>query len=264
MDNQKKHPSRGIKPGRAHTQRNTRFFIPEFLLLLLSKAPYIALAALLGCAFSLGYSSLALPPLYTATAKLYVLGQESIDPGLPSLRTGTLLTIDYQEVFGTWEVQQEVMHALGSEAQKLCPDRLEIRSPEGTRVLYIRYTDDDPALAAKTANSYALAGRRFMFAAMDLPQPLLFSMAAPPSERSSMGQKDILGMGFVWGIAFAVCVIFLKFTFDQHPRGPQDVEAAAGLPTLAVIPVSEAPSDAQKSRRRRLWNLEKKKERFPS
>ena len=55
----------------------------------------------------------------------------------------------------------------------------------------------------------------------------------------SMGQKGFAAMGFILGTALAVCVIFLKFTFDDRPRKPQDIEVSAGIPTLAIVPKSK-------------------------
>ena len=78
-----------------------------------------------------------------------------------------------------------------------------------------------------------------MFAAMDIPHPVLFSAAVPPDESSGMGQKSFAAMGFILGTALAVCVIFLKFTFDDRPRKPQDIEVSAGIPTLAIVPKSK-------------------------
>ena len=116
---------------------------------------------------------------------------------------------------------------------------MEVSNPVGTRVLYISYTSEDPNAAAEAANAYAQAGREFMFAAMDIPQPVLFSAAVPPGESSGMGQKSFAAMGFILGTALAVCVIFLKFTFDDRPRKPQDIEVSAGIPTLAIVPKSK-------------------------
>ena len=227
----------GIKKDGAWQKK--QFSIWEFFLLLLSKAPYIVLAALLGAGLSLCYFKTMVPPRYTATAKLYITGQETLNLKLLSIRTGTLLTVDYQEVFKTWEVQENAADFHGSESQLLRPEQVEVSNPVGTRVLYISYTSEDPNAAAEAANAYAQAGREFMFAAMDIPQPVLFSAAVPPDESSGMGQKSFAAMGFILGTALAVCVIFLKFTFDDRPRKPQDIEVSAGIPTLAIVPKSK-------------------------
>ena len=233
----------GIKKDGAWQKK--QFSIWEFFLLLLSKAPYIVLAALLGAGLSLCYFKMMVPPRYTATAKLYITGQETLNLKLLSIRTGTLLTVDYQEVFKTWEVQENAADFHGSESQLLRPEQVEVSNPVGTRVLYISYTSEDPNAAAEAANAYAQAGREFMFAAMDIPQPVLFSAAVPPDESSGMGQKGFAAMGFIWGTALAVCVIFLKFTFDDRPRKPQDIEVSAGIPTLAIVPKSKVSSGAK-------------------
>ena len=227
----------GIKKDGAWQKK--QFSIWEFFLLLLSKAPYIVLAALLGAGLSLCYFKMMVPPRYTATAKLYITGQETLNLKLLSIRTGTLLTVDYQEVFKTWEIQENAADFQGSESQLLRPEQVEVSNPVGTRVLYISYTSEDPNAAAEAANAYAQAGREFMFAAMDIPQPVLFSAAVPPGESSGMGQKGFASMGFILGTALAVCVIFLKFTFDDRPRKPQDIEVSAGIPTLAIVPKSK-------------------------
>lgn len=233
----------GIKKDGAWQKK--QFSIWEFFLLLLSKAQYIVLAALLGAGLSLCYFKMMVPPRYTATAKLYITGQETLNLKLLSIRTGTLLTVDYQEVFKTWEVQENAADFRGSESQLLRPEQVEVSNPVGTRVLYISYTSEDPNAAAEAANAYAQAGREFMFAAMDIPQPVLFSAAVPPSESSGMGQKGFAAMGFILGTALAVCVIFLKFTFDDRPRKPQDIEVSAGIPTLAIVPKSKVSSGAK-------------------
>ena len=227
----------GIKKDGAWQKK--QFSIWEFFLLLLSKAPYIVLAALLGAGLSLCYFKMMVPPRYTATAKLYITGQETLNLKLLSIRTGTLLTVDYQEVFKTWEIQENAADFQGSESQLLRPEQVEVSNPVGTRVLYISYTSEDPNAAAEAANAYAQAGREFMFAAMDIPQPVLFSAAVPPGESSGMGQKGFAAMGSNLGTAVAVCVIFLKFTFDDRPRKPQDIEVSAGIPTLAIVPKSK-------------------------
>lgn len=219
-----------------------QFSIWEFLLLLRTKAPYIVLSALLGAGLSLSYFNWMFPPRYTATAKLYITGQETLSMDLASIRTGTLLAIDDQEVFKTWELQEKAADLLGPESHLLRPEQVEISNPAGTRVLYISCTSEDPQAAAKIANAYALAGQEFMFTTMRIPQPILFSEAIPPDESSGMGQKGFAAMGFLWGASLAVCAIFLRFTFDDRPHKPQDIEAAAGIPTLAIVPKSKVLS----------------------
>lgn len=240
----------GEKAKKGGAWQKKQFSIWEFLLLLRAKVPYIVLSALFGAGLSLCYFNWILPPRYTATAKLYVAGQETFGMNLLSIRTGNLLAIDYQEIFKTWELQESVADILGAESSLLRPEQVEISNPAGTRVLYISCTAEDPQAAAEIANAYALAGQKFMFATMRISQPILFSEAIPPDESSGMGQKSFTAMGFIWGASLAVCAIFLRFTFDDRPHKPQDIEAAAGIPTLAIVPKSKVLSGTKTHRDR--------------
>lgn len=209
------------------------------------RPPYIVLAALLGAGLSLCYFKMMVPPRYTATAKLYITGQETLNLKLLSIRTGTLLTVDYQEVFKTWEVQENAADFLGSESQLLRPEQVEVSNPVGTRVLYISYTSEDPNAAAEAANAYAQAGRGVYVCGDGHSAAGLVFGGGPAGESSGMGQKGFAAMGFILGTALAVCVIFLKFTFDDRPRKPQDIEVSAGIPTLAIVPKSKVSSGAK-------------------
>ena len=247
---EKKDGSKDAQPGNQPQSAKTIDLV-ELFYYMLSKLHYILLGMLIGALLLGVYASRRVTPIYTATSKLYIMGTTGSSI-IADLQIGTVLTMDYQEVFKTWEIQKGTEASLGTEdCQKIQPDRLEIDNPEGTRVLYISYTCEDPQLAANAANAYALAGQKFMSGTMHIQQPLLFSEAIPPSERTSMGQKGFAAMGFLWGTAFAVWIIFMKFTFDDHPHRPEDIEAAAGIPTLAIIPKSQRLPGASNNKRQR-------------
>ena len=92
--------------------RSKRFKEPiELVYLVLSKFKYILLAAVLG-AFLLGaYAFMLMSPTYSSTAKIYITGQNSSSI-LADLQIGSYLTMDYQEVFKTWEVHEMVRKQL--------------------------------------------------------------------------------------------------------------------------------------------------------
>ena len=83
----------------------------ELVYLVLSKFKYILLSAVL-CAVLVGtYVFFIMDPVYAATAKLYIMGQDSSSI-LADLQIGSYLTKDYQEVFQTWEVHEMVREEL--------------------------------------------------------------------------------------------------------------------------------------------------------
>lgn len=109
----------------------------ELVYLVLSKFKYILLSAVL-CAVLVGtYVFFIMDPVYAATAKLYIMGQDSSSI-LADLQIGSYLTKDYQEVFQTWEVHEMVREELNLPyTYKDMQEMLTVTNPSDTRVLYI-------------------------------------------------------------------------------------------------------------------------------
>ena len=75
---------------------------------------------------------------------------------LSDLQIGSYLTSDYQEVFKTWEVHEQVLQNLGLDYEyEQLENMLSITNPADTRVLYITVNSDDPEEATAMANEYA-------------------------------------------------------------------------------------------------------------
>lgn len=203
---------------------------------------YVVVAALLLALLGGVYGKIMVRPMYAATAKLYIVGQTESSINLSSLQIGTVLSLDYQEVFKTWEVHEMVRQELGlnysySQMQSL----VNVTKPDDTRVLYITVNHPDPQLAADMANAYAEAAQRFILETMDGDAPNIFSVALVPSASVSTGGSSYIIIGFLLGTILSIGVITLMFVFDDRPRNPANVEDLTGLPTLAVLPVLDMP-----------------------
>lgn len=232
----------GIKKDGAWQKK--QFSIWEFFLLLLSKAPYIVLAALLGAGLSLCYFKMMVPPRYTATAKLYITGQETLNLKLLSIRTGTLLTVDYQEVFKTWEVQENARISLARRVSSSCLSRWRSATRMGPGCCISAIPAKIPMRQQKLQTPMRRQAGSLCLRRCTFRSRSCFRRRSA-GESSGMGQKGFAAMGFILGTALAVCVIFLKFTFDDRPRKPQDIEVSAGIPTLAIVPKSKVSSGAK-------------------
>ena len=203
----------------------------------LSKCYLVILAALIG-AIWMGFMNVYFSqPVYTATSKLYIVGQtgESI---MYDLQIGTVLTLDYQEVFKTWEVHQMVNEQLKTEfPYSMLQSMIKVTNPEDTRILYITATYPDAQMAADIANAYAVAGKRFITEAMLTDEPTTFSVALVPSVSASSSTTSQIIKGFLLGTVLAGGLLVLAFVLDTRPKSPEDIMSCSGLPTLAVIPV---------------------------
>lgn len=212
----------------------------EFVYLILSKFKYILLAGVL-CAILAGtYAFFIMKPTYAATSKLYIMGQDSSSI-LADLQIGSYLTMDYQEVFKTWEVHEMVREELNLPySYKDMQAMLKVTNPSDTRVLYITVKNTDPNLATEMANAYAKAAKKFILETMDSEEPSTFSVALVPGTATGISRTSYVAIGLLAGTALAIAVILFKELLDNRPRTTEDIAQYADIPTLAIVPSTAA------------------------
>ena len=209
----------------------------ELFFRLLSKVHFIILAALIGAIY-MGMQASNSVTVYSATSKLYIVGSQGATINISDLQLGNLLTMDYTEVFRTWEVHEMVRSQLGlNYSYSQLQGMISVSNPPDTRVLYITARSTNPQLAADVANAYASAAKTFILQTMDGEAPNLFSVALVPSSGSSVSRSSYAMRGFMLGGVLATGVFVLLFVLDDRPRTPQDLQKLTGAPTLAVVPI---------------------------
>ena len=174
---------------------------------------------------------------YSATAKLYIVDTSSGSINIANLQLGTVLTLDYQEVFKTWEVHEMVIDELDlpytyAQMQSM----INVTNPEDTRILYITASYPDAKIAADIANAYAKAAKTFIINTMRGEEPSDFSIALEPSTGYTVSKSSRMIMGFMLGSVLAVGVLTLLFVLDERPRTPESISMYGGIPTLAILP----------------------------
>ena len=205
---------------------------------ILEKFWFVLISAVL-CASVIGILAGESVVTYSATSKLYIVNSNSAGLNIADLQLGTVLTLDYQEVFKTWEVHEMVIDDLElpytySQMQSM----LTITNPEDTRILYITITYPDAKMAADIANSYARAAQQFIINTMRGEEPSSFSIALEPSVGQSVSRSNRIIMGFMVGSVLAVGLLTLFFVLDDRPRSPEAIRQYGGIPTLAVFPAN--------------------------
>ena len=203
---------------------------------ILEKFWLVVICAILGTAV-MAFMARNNATTYTATSKLYIVDTSSGSLNIANLQLGTVLTLDYQEVFKTWEVHEMVIDDLGlpysyDQMQSL----LTVSNPEDTRILYITVRFPDAKMAADIANAYAKAAKTFIINTMRGEEPSDFSIALQPSSGYTVSKSSRMVMGFMLGSVLAVGVLTLLFVLDNRPRSPESIETYGGIPTLAVFP----------------------------
>jgi capsular polysaccharide biosynthesis protein len=240
------------KEGNAPRPEVKTIDLVELMCHVLSRIHYVLICALVGAIIMVVQAASAVP-VYSATAKLYIVGSQGATINVSDLQLGSMLTMDYEEVFRTWEVHEMVRSQLGVDyTYSQLQSMIRISNPEDTRILYITARHSNAQMAADIANAYASAARTFILQTMDAEEPNLFSVALVPSVASVVSKASNAVKGFMLGAVLAVGVIVLLFVLDDRPRTPEHIQQAADIPTLAVIPsISKKELTAQKRRRSR-------------
>jgi len=196
----------------------------------------VLLVAILGAGI-FGYTARNSVTTYTATAKLYIVNADSPSISFSDLQLGTVLTLDYQEVFKTWEVHEMVRQELDLPyTYDQMQSFITVTNPEDTRILYITARFPDGQTAADIANAYANAAKKFIINTMRGEEPSDFSVALVPSSGYTVSKSSSIIKGFLLGTVLALGVLTLLYVLDDRPRTPEDISTYGGIPTLAVLP----------------------------
>lgn len=208
----------------------------ELFFWVLSKIHYIIIVALIGAIFMGSNASKAIP-MYSATSKLYIVGNQGTALNVSDLQMGSMLTMDYEEVFRTWEVHEMVRSQLGlNYSYGQMQGMLSISNPEDTRVLYITVRNPDAQLAADLANAYATAAKTFILQTMDSEEPNVFSVALVPSVASRVSKATEALKGFLIGGVLMAGIFVVFHIIDDRPRTPEHIQKSADIPTLTIVP----------------------------
>ena len=246
---EKKDGSKDAQPGNQPQSAKTIDLV-ELFYYMLSKLHYILLGMLIGALLLGVYASRRVTPIYTATSKLYIMGTTGSSI-IADLQIGTVLTMDYQEVFKTWEVHQMVNDELGTNySYSMLQSMVSVANPEDTRILYITARHPDAQMAADIANAYATAAKKFITQTMNTDEPSTFSIALVPGVASGGGITGYVIRGILLGTLLAGGLLVLVFLLDNRPKSPEDVMRYANIPTLAVIPANPELSGAKKRGRK--------------
>lgn len=218
-------------------QQETELDVLELFYYLLEHIKQLVAAVVVGVLVMLLVSLFFLTPQYEATSKLYVMARNDSAVNLSDLQIGSYLTSDYQEVFKTWEVHEQVLQNLGLDYEyEELEDMLTITNPSDTRILYITVTSDDPVEATNMANEYANVARNYIYEMMGTEEPSLFSVALEPLEPVSPRKmlNTVLG-GLVGGLLMAA-ILVVRFIRDDKIKTADDITNYIGIPTLAIVP----------------------------
>lgn len=201
---------------------------------------WVVLASAVICAMLMGMLAGNSVTTYSATSKLYIVNLDNSGVNIADLQLGTVLTLDYQEVFKTWEVHEMVIEELDLPySYEQMQSMLTISNPEDTRILYITVSHPDAKMAADMANAYAKAAKTFIINTMEGVEPSDFSIALEPSIGYGASKGASVVIGFLGGGVLAAAILAVLFVLDDRPRSPESIRQYGGIPTLSVFPANK-------------------------
>lgn len=209
--------------------------------LLLHKIWIIILLGILGAGGTLAVNQFLLNPVYTSTAKVYVINREQDNKmTLSDLQTGTQLTKDYQILVKSRPVTEQVIHDLNlSMTYEQLAECILINTPQDTRIIEITVEQNNPELAKKIADSIAEISAEQMVRVMEIEKVNIIeqgNLSTLPA-RPNVILNTVLG-GLICAFLAAIIIIIL-FTLDDVIHSSEDIERYLGITTLSLIPVEE-------------------------
>ena len=249
LDEKQRNGQEGMAKKPAESSEAQSIDLAELLYYLVSKLHYILLGTLIGAVLLGVYATAYVTPVYTATSKLYIIGNAGTSI-LSDLQIGTALTKDYQEVFNTWEVHEMVNEELGTDySYSELQNMISVSNPDDTHILSITVKNTDSQKAAEIANAYATAAKRFIVQTMSTDEPSTFSIALIPGSASGTSVTGYVIRGMLLGTVLAGGILVLCFLLDNRPKSADDIIRYGNIPTLAVIPINSETSGAKRKLR---------------
>lgn len=222
-----------------NTKDNASIEIDVLFLLkkLWSKKFLIIFTALFFGTLSLIATIFLMDPAYTATTRVYVVGQSSESVTTQDLQAGSYLVKDYQEIIKSSEVLSKV---IANEESPLSTDELSnmisVVVPTDTRVISISVESKDPKVAAQLTNSVREVAAEKIKEVTKVQDVTTLEEAQVPEKPSSPNTKRNLILGALVGVAVAILGVLLSEVLDDRVKRAEEVEEVLGLTLLGVVP----------------------------
>ena len=185
-------------------------------------------------------SSFLITPIYTSTAKLYILSKSTSLTSLADIQLGTQLTQDYMVLVKSRPVVTKVIDNLELDmTYEGLSNIISVSNPSNTRILVIEARYPDAWVAKKIVDEFANVSKSQIAKIMDAEEPTIVENGyASPFPSSPNIMKNTI-IGGLLGIVIAAAVIIVLHLMDDTIKDTEDVEKYLGLSTLGMIPIEE-------------------------
>ena len=224
--------------------KKTEIDLVELFFYLETKLKWIALFFAAGAVISGLITFFLITPMYSATAKLYMVSASSDTlVNLTDLNLGTSLSADYQEVIKIRPIFEDVIDELELPySYEQLRDMTSITVVNNTRILSIKVTSPDPKEAMEIANAMAKDAENQVPKLMDTSKPHIIEPAIVPEKKSSPSYSKNIVIGALIGLVIILTILTTMFVMDDTFNSAEDVEKMFGIMPLTTIPESDIGS----------------------
>lgn len=224
----------------------------------------ILLVALLFGGAAFAFSKFVIPEEFQSTTKIYVLDKESGSGGQTTytdLQAGAQLTKDYAELITSRTVIEKVIadnHLESVYDYKEFLKKVEVNTPTDTRIVSITVTDTNPALAQALADDIRVEASDLIINTMQIDAVNTYEVANLPTEKSAPSCSKWALIGALLGALLVGGIVTLQYILDDTIKTSEDIEQYLGLSTLALIPLDENIGGAEKGKKKKNKNNDKR------
>ena len=214
--------------------------VGELLVYLLNRIWVVVLVAVLCGAGMFFYSKMTTVPMYSSTAKLYIINKSSSDSASTSaVSIATKTVSDCMRLIAEDTIVDKTIENLGlslTTGQVQSMISTSSPDPESSLIIEVKVINEDPQLACDIANELCRVSTTEVRDIMGFDQVNIFSDAKPASRPYNLSFVSKAVKAAAVGAVVACLVLFIIFYFDDKIKTADDIEKYIGLTVLGVIP----------------------------
>ena len=226
----------------AENETSKQIDIGELLVYLLNRIWVMVLVAALCGAGMYFYSKMTTVPMYSSTAKLYIINKSSSDaPSTSAVSIATKTVSDCMRLIAEDTIVDKTIDNLGlglTTGQVKSMISTSSPDPENSLIIEVNVVNGDPQLACDIANELCRVSTTEVRDIMGYDQVNIFSDAKPASRPYNLSFASKAVKAAAIGAVVACLILFIIFYFDDKIKTADDIEKYIGLTELGVIPTT--------------------------
>lgn len=203
----------------------------------------VIIAAFLAALIGFGFSALVIKPSYSSTVKLYVnnssisIGNASFSISSSEITAAQSLVKTYGEILNNRSTLERVIDHAGVDYEwDVLSTKIKSGTSNGTEIMFVTVTTNDPEEAALIANSIAEVLPEVIAGIIDGASMEVVDTAAPNYKKVGPSITKYTAVGFILGAILSMVAIAINAMMDDRIHDEDYIIETYDYPILAKIP----------------------------